>query len=137
MADVLNSPFWKYTDQDYKKLSEEGKETWATELANSKATLYQDGKCYYFSSQIEHYDNDEVDEDGNIVEKGKGIMENAIMRNNIYSLAVTNVNGFGFSKLDLQSGVLNEESTTEQEKVYLTMKAKILPWIVRFNNITF
>ena len=134
---ITDSPFWKYTDQDYKKLSEEGKETWATELANSKATLYQDGKCYYFSSQIEHYDNDEVDEDGNIVEKGKGIMENAIMRNNIYSLAVTNVNGFGFSKLDLQSGVLNEESTTEQEKVYLTMKAKILPWIVRFNNITF
>ena len=133
---ITSSKFWAYTDKDYP--SDGGTRlTWAKNLKDLGATLYHDGKCYYFSSQIEHYDNDEVDKDGNIVEKGKGIMENAIMRNNIYSLAVTNVNGFGFSKLDLQSGVLNEESTTEQEKVYLTMKAKILPWIVRFNNIQF
>ena len=131
-TDITDSPFWGWADEDYPKTENERKE-WATALAEKNAILYHDGKCYYFSSQIEHFDNDTESADG-----GKGVMENAIMRNNIYSLAVTGVNGFGFSSINLGSGVLEgEESGTEQEKVYLTMKAKILPWIVRFNDIEF
>ena len=126
-TDITTSPFWKYTDEDYKNMSVEQKKTLATTLANEGVTLYQDGKCYYFSAEIKHFENNN---------DAKGVMEYAIMRNNIYSLSVEYVNNFGFSSIDLQSGVLND-SNTEQEKVYLTMKAKILPWIVRFNNIEF
>ena len=127
-VNTADSPFWKYTDEAYKGMDDDQKKTLATELANAGVTLYQDGKCYYFSAEIKHFDDNN--------ENVKGVMEYAIMRNNIYSLSVASVNKFGFSSIDLKSGVLND-SNTEQEKVYLTMKAKILPWIVRFNNITF
>ena len=128
VVNTADSPFWKYTDEEYNKMSVEQKQTLATTLANEGITLYQDGKCYYFSAEIKHFENNN--------DNVKGVMEYAIMRNNIYSLSVESVDKFGFSSIDLQSGVLND-SDTEQEKVYLTMKAKILPWIVRFNNITF
>ena len=127
-VNTADSPFWKYTDEAYKGMNDDQKKTLATELANLGVTLYQDGKCYYFSAEIKHFDDKN--------ENAKGVMEYAIMRNNIYSLSVESVNKFGFSSIDLKSGVL-KDSGTEQEKVYLTMKAKILPWIVRFNNITF
>ena len=121
--DKETSPFRDLTDDAYKagKITKE-------QLAGRQITVYENGKCYYFSAEIKHFDDNNANT--------KGVMEYAIMRNNIYSLAVDNVNGFGFSSMDIQSGVLNN-STTEQEKVYLTMKAKILPWIVRFNNIQF
>ena len=126
-TDITTSPFWNYTDEDYAKMTDAQKQALATTLANQSVTLYQDGKCYYFSAEIKHFD------DG---DDTKGVMEYAIMRNNIYSLAVESVDKFGFSSIDLESGVL-EDSGTEQEKVYLTMQAKILPWIVRFNDIEF
>ena len=125
--DITTSPFWAYTDEDYAKMTAKQKTTLATTLASEGVTLYQDGKCYYFSAGIKHFDYG--------TEK-KGVMEYAIMRNNIYSLAVSSVDGFGFSSIDLQSGVL-KNSGSETEKVYLTMSAKIMPWVVRFNNITF
>ena len=116
------SPFRDLTDEKFNNgtITKE-------QLAQRQITVYENGKCYYFSAEIKHFDDNA---------ESKGVMEYAIMRNNIYSLAVNSVDGFGFSSMDIQSGVLNN-STTEQEKVYLTMKAKILPWIVRFNNITF
>ena len=116
------SPFRDLTDEKFNNgtITKE-------QLAERQITVYENGKCYYFSAEIKHFDDNA---------ESKGVMEYAIMRNNIYSLAVNSVDGFGFSSMDIQSGVLNN-STTEQEKVYLTMKAKILPWIVRFNNITF
>ena len=131
--DITTSIFWEFADEDY-PTTEEGREQWAEKLANEGATLYHDGKCYYFSSQIKHFaDTNEDDKEG-----GKGVMEFAIMRNNVYSLSVESVEKFGFSSINLESGVLDgDESGTEQEKLYLTMKAKILPWIVRFNNIEF
>ena len=120
-----NSPWFAYTDEEY-NLESLKDVTKLNALKNAGINVYKDGKCYYFSSQIKHFDYGTGE---------KGVMEYAIMRNNIYSLEVSSVDEFGFSSLDLESGIL--ESETELEKVYLTMKAKILPWIVRFNNITF
>ena len=121
-GDKEQSPFRFLTDEKY---GTEITKEWLKKEHN--IDVYENGRCYYFSAEIKHFDYGTAT---------KGAMEYAIMRNNIYSLAVDNVDGFGFSSMDIQSGVLNN-STTEQEKVYLTMKAKILPWIVRFNNITF
>ena len=82
--------------------------------------------------EIKHYADDNDDKN----ESGKGVMEFAIMRNNIYSLAVESVDGFGYASTNLEEAAANDETLSDLS-VYLTMKAKILPWIVRFNNITF
>ena len=94
--------------------------------------VYKGGKCFYYSAQIEHFDNDTFDADGNLVEKGLGIMENAIMRNNIYSLAISGVREIGSSTLELAAG-----AGVADKSAFITVQCKILPWIVRFNDIKF
>lgn len=59
-------------------------------------------------------------------------MEFAIVRNNIYSLAVTDINGIGDAAIDPNPGTENESSVG-----YIKVEAKIIPWTVRFNNIEF
>ena len=86
---------------------------------------FEGGKCYYYTSQIKHYDNG----DNTTV----GIMEFAIMRNNIYSLAVESIGEIGASSLKPYTPDTNDE----KPKTYIKVQAKILPWIVRFNNIKF
>lgn len=83
-------------------------------------TVYRGGKCYYYTSGIKHYE-------------GSNTMESAIMRNNIYSLGVTGFSGkIGSATVDL-----TPSTPTADDNVYLTLSAEILPWQVRFNNITF
>lgn len=83
-------------------------------------TVYKGGKCYYYTSGIKHYE-------------GSATMESAIMRNNIYSLGVTSFSGkIGSARVDL-----TPSTPTADDNVYLTLSAQILPWQVRFNNITF
>ena len=113
-----NSPYYHFTDENF----EAGTLTPAT-LEAAGITYYPEGKCYYFSSEIKHFANQ------------SSVMEYAIMRNNIYSLKVDNVDGIGISSVDVESDIL--ESGSELQKVYLTLTAKVTPWIVRFNNITF
>ena len=96
------------------------------ELQSMGITPYPKGECYYFSAEIKHYD------DGDDAKKP---MEYAIMRNNIYSLSVSNINTFGFSSLNINDGILNTKEETEN--LYMSLKAKVMPWIVRFNNINF
>ena len=103
-----------------------------SKLKEKGVITYRDGKCYYFSSQIKHY----ADNNDDTKEGGKGVMEFAIMRNNIYSLAVESVDGFGYASTNLEEAAANDETESDLS-VYLTMKAKILPWIVRFNDIEF
>ena len=97
--------------------------------------VYNGGTCFYYSSQIEHFDNDGyVTKEGvtSWVENGPGIMENAIMRNNIYSLSVKGLSEIGSATLDLDA-----KDEVADKAAYITMQAKILPWIVRFNDIEF
>ena len=103
---------------------------------NAGIDVYNGGTCFYYTAQIEHYDNDEIqtNEDGTttFVEKGAGIMEHAIMRNNIYSLSVKGLSEIGSATLKLDAGEI-----VADEGAYITMQARILPWIVRFNDIEF
>lgn len=80
--------------------------------------------CYYYSTQIKHYD------DGN--NNTLGNMEFAIMRNNIYSLAVTNITRLGDPIVDP-----TPETPNETKEAALQVVVKILPWIVRYNDIEF
>lgn len=85
---------------------------------------YEGNICYYYSSEIKHYDNNEPD--------NMGIMEFAIMRNNIYSLSVTDINDIGDPFIDPTPGIENES-----EEAALVVRANIVPWIVRYNDIEF
>lgn len=99
-------------------------------LADDQATggeeiiLYSSNTCYYYTTEIKHYDNGDNAVLGN--------MEYAIMRNNIYSLAVTEINEIGAPFVDPTPNTPNETG-----EAALNVEAKILPWIVRYNDIEF
>jgi len=86
--------------------------------------VYKGGKCFYYANEIKHYDNGDATK--------RGIMEFAIMRNNIYSLAINTISTIGSATVEPSIS-----ASAEDEGAYITMTAKILPWIVRFNNINF
>ena len=93
-------------------------------LAAAGISKYDSNICYYYTTEIKHFDNSKPNELGN--------MEFAIMRNNIYSLAVTNVNVIGDPYVDPTPSTPNELNETA-----LVVEAKIMPWIVRYHDIEF
>lgn len=86
--------------------------------------IYAEGECYYYTNQIKHFDNG----DNNVA----GNMEFAIVRNNIYSLAVTDIKGIGDAAINPDPSIENETTIA-----YIKVEAKKVPWSVRFNNIEF
>ena len=97
-----------------------------TKKQGEKIDLYEGGICYYYTTEIKHFDNGDNASLGN--------MEFAIMRNNIYSLAVTDINEIGDPFVDPTPDKPNENP---EVKTALNVEVKILPWIVRYNDIEF
>ena len=112
---LIQSSLNEITQSDLAKLAEGGHE---------EVILYNGNVCYYYTTEIKHFDNGMPNELGN--------MEYAIMRNNIYSLAVTSINEIGKPIVDPTPDTPNEST-----KAALNVEAKILPWIVRYNDIEF
>ena len=94
------------------------------ELEKAGIERYNDGVCYYYTSRIKHFDNGKDNDMGN--------MEFAIMRNNIYSIAVSTIRDLGSPSVDKTPGVPNESSETALE-----LNVMMMPWIVRYNDIEF
>lgn len=86
-------------------------------------TAYVDGICYY-TTQIRHMNNGKPTEMGN--------MEFAIMRNNIYSLAISSISTIGDAQVKNDPDVNNEDG-----EAYIALDINVLPWIVRYNDIEF
>ena len=95
-----------------------------TELEAADVELYDSNICYYYTTEIKHFDNGDPNSLGN--------MEFAIMRNNIYSLSVSKIEKIGDPFVDPTPGIVNES-----EEALLEVQVKMLPWIVRYNNIEF
>lgn len=101
-------------------------------------TLYQSSEdendgwgyyCYYFYWN-RHNDN------GN--DGIRGDMEFAVVRNNVYKLAVTGINRLGHPRLsDNDPDPENPDKPDESADVYMTLSVEVLPWTVRENNIEF
>ena len=112
------------------KYTVEGKEYPLTENStDAQATLagvdvYAQGRCFYYSGMIKHFEDK--------VENNFGVMEYAIMRNNIYSLAVNKITEIGDAKL-----TLTPSTPISDIRAYVDLEVTILPWIVRFNDIEF
>lgn len=94
------------------------------ELEKAAIDRYEGNVCYYYTNRIKHFDNAD--------DKTMGVMEFAIMRNNIYSLAVKTISNLGDPFIDPTPGIENES-----KEAALQIEAEIVPWIVRYNDIEF
>lgn len=97
------------------------------ELAKTEENIiiYHDNTCYYYTTEIKHFDNGDNAVMGN--------MEFAIMRNNIYSLSVSDINEIGDPFVDPTPNIPDET----ENRAALDVTVRILPWIVRYNDIEF
>ena len=100
------------------------------ECAKVGITKYESNICYYYTTEIKHFDNGYPGYNGDDIKLGN--MEFAIVRNNIYSLSVANVNIIGDPWVDP-----TPSTEDEIEKPKLEVHATILPWIVRYHDIEF
>ena len=72
-----------------------------------------------------------------------GPMEFATVRNNVYKLSVTKINKYGHpyqdggSTTDPDPNPENPDQPDEQTEYYFTVSVRVLPWVVRINNIEF
>ena len=70
-----------------------------------------------------------------------GIMEFAVVRNNVYKLAVNAINRFGHpdptNPTDPDPDPVDPEDPDESVNYYFNVTVKVLPWTVRINNIEF
>ena len=94
------------------------------ELEAANVVRYNGNTCYYYTTEIKHFDNGDP--------TASGVMEYAIMRNNIYSLSVTNITDIGDPFVDPTPNVPNES-----DKAYMSVNVTMEPWIVRYNDIEF
>ena len=67
-----------------------------------------------------------------------GPMEFAVVRNNVYKLAVTKIGQLGHPRIS-ENDPDDPKPDTPDEKgdVYMTVECHVLPWVVRVNNIEF
>lgn len=91
-----------------------------------KVFKYTDGVGYriYYNYYNRHNDNG----DANVI----GPMEFAVVRNNVYKLAVTKIEGFGDGEWPVPG-----DDPVETDDKYFEVTVKVLPWVVRVNDIEF
>lgn len=100
----------------------------------------KDGKYYnYYYYWNRHNDN----LDNNVM----GIMEFAVVRNNVYKLAVNSINRFGHPTPpdptnpdpdpEPDPDPVKPDGPDESVNYYFNVTVKVLPWTVRINNIEF
>ncbi len=65
-------------------------------------------------------------------------MEFAVVRNNVYKLAITKLSRLGHPRVSENDPEPPTPGTPdESQDVYLTVKTEVLPWVVRINDIEF
>ncbi len=113
-------------------------ETEATfdELGKAGFTAYrpESGKYYaYYYYWNRHNDN------GNNTNMGR--MEFAVVRNNVYKLCVESISKFGHPNpkddYPVDPDPVDPMDPDESGEYYFMVSAKVLPWVVRVNNIEF
>lgn len=76
-----------------------------------------DGYRCYYNYWIRHLDNNK----SNVM----GVMEFAIVRNNLYKILVTNVSGLGYEEIP------TDPDTPDEGETYLKVVLNVKPWIIR------
>lgn len=107
-------------------------------VTGQKITIYessndsQDGPGYYFYYYYRNRHNDNND-NGTM-----GAMEFATVRNNVYKLAVTKINSLGHPRIpENDPDAPDPDTPDESDDIYISVTCRVLPWVVRVNNIEF
>lgn len=104
-----------------------------TKAAEAGFTSYAatDGKYYaYYYYWNRHNDN--------LDPYTMGTMEFAVVRNNVYKLAVNSISKFGHpDPTDPDPDPVDPDDPDESVNYYFNVTVKVLPWTVRINNIEF
>ena len=147
-TDEQSPDYWWARWQDTPGLSDEEKGNARVkfkEIAtseNAKFTLYQSSTeedsegvehkgyyCYYYYWN-RHNDNGDA--------TNMGTMEFGVVRNNVYKLAVTQINELGHPRLsENDPDPEDPDKPDETGKIYFKLSVEVLPWVVRVNNIEF
>ena len=86
--------------------------------------------CVYYLYRNRHNDNG----NNNVM----GAMEFGTVRNNIYKLAVNSITDFGHTAdPDDDDDPEDPDDPDEDPKTYLKVSCRVVPWMVRINNIEF
>lgn len=108
------------------------------DLAEVGFTRYTaDNGVYYTTYYYWNRHNDNLNNDL------MGIMEFAVVRNNVYKLAVTSIAKYGHpynpdpKNPNPDPDPENPEDPDESVNYYFTVSVKVLPWVVRVNHIEF
>ena len=107
-------------------------------VTGANFTIYQSSKdevsgpgyyCYYY------YYNRHND---NLQAGTMGAMEFGVVRNNVYKLAVTNISQLGHPRIpENDPDKPRPDEPDESDDIYLTVTCRVLPWVVRINDIEF
>ena len=105
----------------------------ASDAAKAGFTVYtkenNDFNVYYYYKN-RHNDNGD---NTNMIP-----MEFAVVRNNVYKLSVTNIVKFGHpGDPSGDPDPIDPDDPDEEKEVYFRVGVKVLPWVVRVNNIEF
>lgn len=74
----------------------------------------------------------------NLLPNEMGLMEYAVVRNNVYKLAVTKISQFGHPEDPAgDPDPVTPTTPDEQQRHYFQVSVKVLPWTVRVNDIEF
>lgn len=67
-----------------------------------------------------------------------GPMEFGVVRNNVYKLAVTKISALGHPRIpENDPDSPKPDDPDESDDIYFTVTCRVLPWVVRVNNIEF
>lgn len=128
---------WQKDDESRKDVARRKAFKAAATSKENGFTLYQSSSdggekgyyCYYYYWN-RHNDNG----DNNVM----GQMEFAVVRNNVYKLAVTEINALGHPRIsENDPDNPTPEDKDEESDVFFKVSVKVLPWVVRVNNIEF
>lgn len=130
---------WDNARKEDPTQAEDEKSAFKAKATGLGFTLYQSSKddnsgdwgyyCYYYYWN-RHNDNNNP--------SLMGPMEFAVVRNNVYKLAVTKLNVLGHPRIpENDPEKPKPDDPNEKSKVYLTLRLDVVPWVVRINNIEF
>lgn len=107
-------------------------------VTGAKFTIYQSSNdkiqgngyyCYYYYKN-RHNDNGQAGV--------MGPMEFSVVRNNVYKLAVTKISQLGHPRTpENDPDKPKPDDPDETDDIYITVTCRVLPWVVRINNIEF
>lgn len=97
---------------------------------DDKGTVIDKGYYCYYYYWNRHNDNDNA--------TTMGAMEFAVVRNNVYKLAVTDISQLGHPRISENDPDPEDPNNPDEEgKIYFKLSVEVLPWVVRVNNIEF